>query len=265
MTTTTARSADGTLIAYETRGDGPPLILVDGALCSRAMGPSAKLAQALSDQFTVITYDRRGRGESTSGSAPYAVQREIEDLAALIAAAGGSAAVYGISSGGALALEAAASGLDVTRLAVYEVPYNADSEAQERGREYARNVTAAVADGRRADAVDLFLGLVGMPADMIATMHHAPHWPGMEAIGHTLPYDAAALGYATGGRMPEDRLAAITAPTLVLDGGDSWPWMREMQQRLAKTLPHADYDTLAGQTHDVSPAVLAPRLVKFFG
>jgi hypothetical protein len=258
----TVTSHDGTTIAYDRLGDGPAVILVSGAMCGR--DTNAALAERLSGSLTVINYDRRGRGESGDGS-PVSLDREIEDLAALIDAAGGSAALYGISSGGALVLEAAASGLDVTRLAVYEVPYSADEPAQERGREYARNVTAAVAEGRRADAVDLFLGLVGMPADMIARMHHAPHWPGMEAIGHTLPYDAAALGYATGGLLPEHRLATISAPALVLDGGDSWPWMREMQRRIAKTLPHADYDTLDGQTHDVSPAVLAPRLLTFFG
>jgi hypothetical protein len=260
----TVTSKDGTTIAYDRLGDGPPVILVTGAMCAR--DTNAELAERLSESLTVINYDRRGRGDSGDGSpgSLVSLDREIEDLAALVAEAGGSAAFYGISSGGALVLEAAASGLDVTRLAVYEVPYSADEEAQARGRAYARNVTAAVAEGRGGDAVDLFLGLVGMPADMIAGMHHAPHWPGMEAIGHTLPYDAAALGFATGGLLPEDKLTTITAPALVLDGGESRPWMREMQQRIAKTLPHAEYHTLDGQTHDVSPAVLAPTLVKFF-
>jgi pimeloyl-ACP methyl ester carboxylesterase len=255
-------SPDGTTIAYDRLGDGPAVILVGGAMCDRTT--LADLAELLSTTFAVINYDRRGRGDSGDNAPAVALEREIEDIAALIAEAGGSAALFGISSGGALVLEAAASGLNVSKLAVYEVPYSPDEEAQERGREYGRNVAKAVADGRRRDAVDLFLGLVGMPAEMIAGMRHAPHWPGMEAISHTLVYDAEALGMASrGGAMPEERIASIDVPALVLAGGATWPWLRDMQQPIAKTLLKAEFGTLDDQTHDVSAAVLAPVLTKF--
>jgi pimeloyl-ACP methyl ester carboxylesterase len=260
----TVTSKDGTTIVFDKAGDGPAVILVTGATATR--GANTELAERLSANFTVINYDRRGRGESGNNSPVASLDREIEDIAALIAEAGGSAALYGISSGGALVLEAAASGLNVSKVAVYEVPYSPDEDARERGRAYGTAVAAAVAEGRNGDAADLFLGLVGLPADMIAGMHHAPIWPDMEAVAPTLVFDAEALGFASrGGAMPEERIASITAPTLVLDGGATWPWMREVQQRIAKTLPNAEYGTLDEQTHDVSPQVLAPALTTFLG
>jgi pimeloyl-ACP methyl ester carboxylesterase len=260
----TVTSEDGTTIVFDKVGDGPAVILVTGATATR--GSNAELVKLLSENFTVINYDRRGRGESGNNSPEASLDREVEDIAALIVEAGGSAALYGISSGGALVLEAAASGLNVSKVAVYEVPYSVDEDARERAREYGRNVAAAVAEGRDGDAADLFLGLVGLPPDMIAGMHHAPIWPDMVAVAPTLVFDAEALGFASrGGAMPEERIASITAPTLVLDGGATWPWMREVQQRIAKTLPNAEYGTLDDQTHDVSPAVLVPALTKFFG
>ena len=259
----TVTSHDGTTIAYDRLGGGPStIILVTGAMCAR--NTHSELAERLAQRFTVINYDRRGRGDS--GDNPQSTLRqEIEDIAALIDAAGGSACLYGISSGGALVLEAAASGLPVDKLAVYEIPYAADEERRERGRRYVADLTAAVAAGRRGDAVDLFLGFVGLPAEAIAGMHHAPHWPGMEAIAPTLVYDAAALGLAgRGGAVPEETIASITAPAFVLTGGATWPWLQEIQQRIAKTLPHAEFGVLDGQTHDVSNDVLAPALVTFF-
>ena len=258
----TVTSNDGTTIAYDRLGDGPTtVILVTGAMVARA--DNARLAELLSERFTVINYDRRGRGDS-GDTPPGGLEREIEDLAALIAEAGGSACLYGISSGGALVLEAAASGLPVRKLAVYEIPYNNDEEQQERGRQYAADVTEAVAAGRRGDAVELFMGLVGMPPTLIDGMRHAPQWPAMEAIAPTLPYDAEALGYASGGTLPEEKIASINVPALVLDGGATFPFIREVAPRIAKTLPNAQYATLDDQTHDVSPDVLAPVLAKFF-
>jgi pimeloyl-ACP methyl ester carboxylesterase len=258
----TVTSTDGTTIAYDRLGNGPTtVILVTGAMCAR--NTHAKLAELLSEQFTVINYDRRGRGDS-GDTKPFSVQREIEDIGALIAEAGGAACLYGISSGGALVLEAAASGLPVSKLAVYEIPYFANDEQHERGRQYVTNLTKALADGRRGDAVDLFMGLVGLPAEMIAGMHHAPHWPAMEAIAPTLPYDAAALGMAGGAPQPEQTIASIDVPALVLGGGASDAWLRDAQQRVAKTLPNGEYGTLDGQTHEVSEDALAPALVKFF-
>jgi len=258
----TVTSKDGTTIAYDRLGDGPTtVVLVTGAMCAR--NTNDRLAELLSANFTVINYDRRGRGDS-GDTQPFSVQREIEDIEALIAAAGGSACLYGISSGGALVLEAAAAGVPASKLAVYEIPYYELEDMRERGREYWVNLSAAVAEGRNGDAVDLFMGLVGLPEEMIAGMHHAPHWPAMEAIAPTLPYDARALGIAEGSVIPEARLASIETPALVLDGGASDAWMREAQQRVAKTLPNAEYGTLEGQTHQVSEDALVPALVKFF-
>ena len=258
----TVTSNDGTTIAFDKLGDGPTtVILVTGAMVARS--DNARLAELLSEHFTVINYDRRGRGDS-GDTPPGGLAREIEDLAALIGQAGGSACLYGISSGGALVLEAAASGLPVRKLAVYEIPYTTDEAGRENARQYAANVTKAVADGRRGDAVGLFMGLVGMPANMIAGMRDAPHWPAMEAIAPTLPYDAEALGYARGGALPEETVASITVPALVLCGGATFPFIQEVAPHIAKTLPNAEYATLDGQSHDVSPEVLAPALVKFF-
>lgn len=258
----TLTSKDGTTLAFDRLGDGPPVVLVHGGMVQRA--DNARLAELLAEQFTVITYDRRGRGDS-GDTPPGGLAREIEDLAAVIAEAGGSPRLYAISSGGALALEAVATGLPVSKLALYEVPYFESEEQREIGRQYGVNVAKAAAEGRRADAVELFLGLVGLPPDMIAGMRHAPHWPGMEANALTLPYDAEALGMASrGGALPEQTVASVKVPTLVLDGGASEAWMREAQQRIAKTLPNAEYATLDGQTHDVSPDALAPVLARFF-
>jgi pimeloyl-ACP methyl ester carboxylesterase len=258
----TVSSKDGTRIAYDRLGDGPPVVLVHGGMVQRA--DNAPLANLLAERFTVINYDRRGRGGS-GDTPPGGLAREIEDLETIVAEAGGTPRLYGISSGGALALEAVAAGLPVSRLALYEVPYFESEEMRELGRRYGVDVAKAAAEGRRGDAVELFLGLVGMPPDMIAGMRHAPHWPGMEANALTLPYDAEALGMASrGGAMPEETVASVRVPTLVLDGGASEAWMREAQERIAKTVPNAEYATLEGQSHDVSPDALAPVLARFF-
>ncbi len=258
-------SQDGTQIAYETQGTGPALILVDGALCYRGFGPMPSLAALLAPHFTVYTYDRRGRGESTNGHA-FAVEREIEDLDALIQAAGDSAYVYGISSGACLALEAALKlGRKMNQLAMYEPPYNGDPAARQQWRQYRQQLDKAIAEGRRGDAVVLFMKLVGTPDDAVNGMRNAPMWPMFEAVAPTLPYDAAEMGDER--TVPVDRAAKLSVPTLVMDGGANLaflPSMHESASALARAIPHAQHRTLDGQTHDVKPEVLVPVLIDFF-
>lgn len=258
-------SKDGTEIAYETKGSGPAVILVDGAICYRSFGPMTHLAELLAPHFTVTTYDRRGRGES-SDSKPYALEREVEDLDALIRKAGGSAFVYGISSGACLALEAALRlGDKIRKLAIYEPPYNSDEAALPEWKEYRKKLAELLAAGRRGDAVVLFMQFVGTPADQIGGMRQAPMWPMFEAVAPTLAYDAAAIGEDR--TVPAKRAAHVTVPTLVMDGGANlafMPFMHATATTLAKAIPHAQHHTLEGQTHDVKSEVLAPVLVEFF-
>jgi pimeloyl-ACP methyl ester carboxylesterase len=219
-------------------------------------------AQGLARHFTVYNYDRRGRGDSTD-TQPFAIEREIEDIEALIDAAGGAANLFGISSGGALAMEAAiALPEKVKKLAVYEIPYNDDESFREVWREYRRKLTEAIAAGRPGDAMDLFLKLVGMPAEQVQGMHQHPMWPAWEAIAPTLAYDAAVSGEDSS--VPTERAAQVKVPALVLDGGASYPFMHVSALALAKAIPNAQHRTLQNQTHDVSPEVLAPVLVEFF-
>lgn len=252
-------SRDGTELAYTRAGHGPAVILVSGAMSAGAT--VAPLAGLLADRFTVLWYDRRGRGES-GDTAPYAVQREVEDLAALIDAAGGEASLYGISSGGALALEAAAGGLPVSRVAVYETPFALDDEEAEARAAYTANLTRALDEGRRGDAVELFLRLTGLAEAMIQGARQSPMWAGMEAIAHTLAYDDAVMG---GGRVPRERLASIGAPVCAVAGGASPSWLREAVRAVADAVPDGTYRTLEGQTHMVDPNALAPVLAEFFG
>lgn len=255
----TVPSSDGTPIAFERSGSGPPVVLVGGALSTRAGG--APLAERLAPHFTVICYDRRGRGDS-GDTPPYAVEREIEDLAAIIDAAGGAAFVFGMSSGAGLSLLAAASGLPITRLAVFEPPSAVDDSRPPVPPDYQTRLDALLAEGRRGDAVTYFMTEgVGVPPDLVAQMQQAPMWPGMEAVAHTLPYDHAVMGDNT---IPTARFASISIPTLVMDGGASPAWIRHTAQELADTIPNARYVTLENQTHTVAPDAIAPVLVEFF-
>lgn len=260
----TVTSKDGTTIAFDQVGDGPALVLVSGALMHRAIEPQmAQLAGLLAPHFTTFYCDRRGRGDSTD-TQPYAVHREIEDIEALIDEAGGSAFVYGISSGGALALNAAiALGEKIKKLAIYEAPYNSEDGTRQAWKEYRKQLVATLAEGRRGDAVALFLTLVGMPADQIESMRREPWWLGMEAVAPTLSYDANVLGEDRA--VPVERAARIGVPVLVMNGDDAnTEFMRETAQALAKAIPNAQHRTLEGQTHNVDPNVLAPVLVEFF-
>jgi pimeloyl-ACP methyl ester carboxylesterase len=223
----------------------------------------AQLADLLSKHFTAIHYDRRGRGDSTD-TQPYALEREIEDIEALIAYAGGSAHLYGISSGAALAMEAAIQLNDkVKKLAIYEAPYNDDDAAQQSWKDYTKQLGELLADGRHGDAVGLFMMLVGATADQVDEIRQTPMWPLWESIAPTLAYDhIAALGEDAA--VPSERAAKLTVPTLVMDGGESFPFMHVTAMTLASAIPRAHHRTLPGQTHEVDSAVLAPVLIEFF-
>ncbi len=256
------KSKDGTPIAYERQGTGPALILVDGALGYRALGFGSALVTLLAADFTVYAYDRRGRGES-GDTQPYAVAREVEDIKALIDAAGGSAYLYGISSGAALAFEAALQLQDrVKALALYEPPYDSSPEGQRAFQRYRQQLADFLAQGRRGDAVALFMSFVGTPADMVAGMRQSPMWPMFEAAAPTLAYDAACLGPDRS--VPTDRAAAVSVPTLVMNGDATLPFIMTTAEMLANAIPGAEHRTLVGQRHDVSADVLAPVLVEFF-
>lgn len=260
-------SKDGTRIAYETMGHGPAVILVDGAFCYRQFGPMPKLAPHLAKRFTVYTYDRRGRGES-GDTAPYALERELEDLAALVEAAGGSASLVGLSSGAVLAMRAAASGLAIPRLALYEPPLVVAGAPGPVPPDRVEEITRHVAEGRRGDAVKTFMRMVGVPAIFVPVMRLMPGvWPKLTAVAHTLPYDFAILGDTGAGKpMPAElrsAMASIRAPTLVGIGGKSPAYMRHTAETVAKSIPGAELRVLDGQTHNVSEKALAPVLEEF--
>lgn len=259
-------SKDGTQIAYEKHGAGPALILVDGAVCYRSFGPMPHLSELLEPNFTVYTYDRRGRGQS-GNSKPFALEREVEDLDALIEEAGGSAFVYGISSGACLVLEAALRlGSRIKKFALYEPPYNSEENALQSWKNYRKELDSLLAAGRRGDAVALFMRFVGTPEEAIEGMRHAPNWAMFEAIAPTLAYDAAAMGEDR--KAPLKRAAGVRVPALLMDGGENlayMPFMHATAESLAQAIPHARQRTLDGQTHDVKAEVLAPALVEFFG
>ena len=257
-------SADGTAIAYERLGSGPPVILVDGALCSRQLGPMPKIAVLLAQHFTVFTYDRRGRGASAD-TKPYAKEREVEDLEALIRDAGGSAFVMGVSSGAGLALEAAASGLRITRLVAYEPPYMVRPVDRERHARagHEEQLKRLVLAGKRGDAVKYFLRqMVGVPAIFVAAMRLMPGmWSKLSAVAHTLPYDAAVMGDFS---LPAARLKSVTVPTLVVGGAKSDARLRAAVEAVAQVLPGGRHCLLRGQTHNVKPEALVPVLTEFF-
>lgn len=251
-------SRDGTLIAYRCRGEGPPVILVGGALATAAT--EAPLARLLAPRFHVVTYDRRGRGDS-GDSGPYAVEREIEDLGAVVAAVGGRPSVFGVGAGGALALEAQAAGLPVGLLAVYEPPYTPGQAGLLFKAGCTERLHRLLSAGDRDGAVELFLATTGVPADLIARMRSAPLWRNLESMAHTLAYDDALLG---DGAVPEGRFASVTARTLVVVGGFSSDSARTATRLLADALPRGRHRTLTGQTRELAPQVIAPVLAEFF-
>jgi pimeloyl-ACP methyl ester carboxylesterase len=259
----TISSPDGTTISYEKQGQGPALILVDGALSVYSSGGKSELARKLAPRLTVYGYDRRGRGGS-GDTLPYAVDREIEDIEALIDDAGGSAFLYGHSSGGTLALHAAERlGGKVSKIALYEPPHNDDPGAQESWRQYLRQLRELLADGRRGDAVALFMRFVGTPADQVEAMRQAPFWPGMEAVAPTLAYDHAEI-MGESWAAPTGLAARVSVPALVMSGDAGLEFMPGTARVLSQAMPQGRLRILEGQTHDVDPGVLAPVLAEFF-
>ena len=260
----TVTSSDGTPIAFDRLGDGPPVIVVCGAMCGRAlMRPTA---EELAKRFTVFNYDRRGRGDS-GDTTPYAVEREIEDIGALIIEAGGTASVYGHSSGAGLVLHAAAHGLPITKIVLHDPPYTpeGDEEGRRISREYGENLKAILLENRRGDAVELFMTLVGMQQEMIEGMRHTTGWAELEAIAPTLAYDSEVMGDIGGdGTISVDQASSVTVPTLVLTGGADYPWMINVGRRLADAMPDGRHRVLEGQEHAVPPEVLVPVLAEFF-
>jgi pimeloyl-ACP methyl ester carboxylesterase len=254
MPTTT--SADGTEIAYETFGQGPPLVTVVGAFCERAA--AQPLAHALADDFTVYCYDRRGRGDS-GNTLPYAPERELEDIAALLTVAGEGAALYGHSSGAVLALLAAADGLPVAKVVAYEPPWSVEAAAERT--DLAARVDAAIADGRPGDAAEMFMREgPGMPEEVIAGMKAGPGWAYFEKLGPTVAHDLAIVGDEG---VPSARLAQITVPTLVIAGGASDAWARETVAAVADAIPASERMTVDGQDHNVDQQLLASLIRPF--
>ncbi len=244
-------------IAFDRLGDGPPVILVLGAFNTRATG--APLAAALATRHTVFNYDRRGRGES-GDAAPYAVEREVEDLAFVIERAGGAAAILGFSSGAALALAAAAAGLPITRLALFDLPLSLHPPAEPV--DHAGALDALVGAGRRGDAVEYFQReVVGLPDALVIQLRAAPFRPALEAMAHTLVYECRILG---DGALPLAQVRAVDAPLLALAAGGAPPFMRDTAAAVAREAPHGHARVLEGATHDLVPEVLAAPLLEFF-
>jgi pimeloyl-ACP methyl ester carboxylesterase len=259
------RSKDGTEIAYDRVGDGPALVLVGAAWNDRMS--AVPLAELLAGEFTAYTYDRRGRGDS-GDIAPYAVEREIEDLTAVIETAGGSAYAFGVSSGASLALEAAAGGAPISKLAMYEPPYIVDDSRPPIPDDYVEHLDQLASEGKRNEILRYFMtAAAGMPAEMAEQMAGSPMAQAMEPLAHTVAYDGRVMlrGGMNGKPLPKRWTGTVTVPALVMDGGASPAWMRNAARALVSILPDVQYRTLEGQDHAAPPDVLAPELEDFFG
>lgn len=254
-------SKDGTHIAYDRTGSGPAVILVGGALSYRTFPGFVKLAGLLAADFTVVNYDRRGRGDS-GDSDSYAVAREVEDLEAVIEAVGGSASVWGMSSGAALALEAAAGGVGMAKLALYEPPFMVGDRPPMPEGDHEEQLRQLIAEGRRDDAVKFFLRMMGAPGFAVSLMRFMPFWARMRAVANSLPYDAAIMGDYS---LPAERISSVRVPTLVIGGDKSQAVLRHAVRQVADILPHGEMRMLKEQSHNVSMDVLAPVLKSYFG
>ncbi|MFB9328841.1 alpha/beta fold hydrolase [Paenibacillus aurantiacus] len=262
-------SKDGTPIAYDKTGQGPALILTAGAFSYRKFPGQLELANRLSSQFTVYNYDRRGRGDS-GDARDYAVEREIEDLKAIIEAAGGEAYVWGLSSGAALALHAAARGANIAKLALHEPPFVVQPTDRTPPKDFAIHVHRLIQAGQRAEAIKYFMVAgMGAPSFVVAMMRMMPGvWSKLLAVAHTLPYDAALLdGYMDGTPLPAQQWSHVNIPTLVLEGTESPPGLRHGAQALADVLPNARLLSKKGLGHTkkLNTGVIAPELAAFFG
>jgi pimeloyl-ACP methyl ester carboxylesterase len=249
----TVQSADGTPIAFDRSGAGPALVLVVGAFSDRSS--TKTLSSGLGTTFTVYEYDRRGRGDSGE-IGPYSIDREVDDLAALLHEAGGAPFVFGHSSGAALALETAAAGVPVRGLVVHEPPYTEGPTDA-----FAAQLAEMAATGRRSDVAEAFVRLQGLPDEAVEQMKAAPYWEHMESFAHTLPYE---VRLCNNGSVPVDRLTKISAPTLALAGGTSAAWAQEGARAIAAAVPNARSRVLEGQGHGVADDVLIPVLTEFF-
>jgi len=255
------KSKDGTPIAFSKIGKGQPLIMVDGALCSRAFGPTPKMAPMLVERFTVITYDRRGRNES-GDTLPYSVEKEIEDLEAIIKEVGEPVYMVGFSSGAALALNAAAKGLSIKKMILYEAPYVMNMGGHNPPLDAEKQFKQFIASGERGQAVTYFMkDLIGLPAILPMIMSITPVWKKLKAVAHTLPYDAAVMGNYT---IPTQLSATIKTPTLVAGGEKSPISLRNCVQELAKAIPNAQLQVLKGQNHNVSAKAIVPVMIEYF-
>lgn len=256
-------SQDGTRIVFDRAGEGPAVILVGGGLDDRNSTTAGRpLAAPLSRTCTVYAYDRRGRGES-GDTQPYAVAREVEDLAVLIEEAGGSAMVYGMSAGCALAIEAAASGLSIGKLALYEPPFAPPLTAGPLP-EYAKTLNTLLAEGRRSDALILFMRRAGLPDPLIEQIRESPQFEYAQTLAPSLAYDSLVMNDMNGALVPADRLARIDVSTRVFVGGASLDWWHDTARAVVDALPDGSYEIVEDQTHDVNPEILAPVLSKFF-
>ncbi len=261
----TVTSADGTRIAYDRYGEGPALILVNGAMGYRKFKKFAQMAASLSEHCTVINYDRRGRGDS-GPAGPVSVRHEVDDIAALIDAVGGRASLWGWSSGGAVALRAAAADIGVEKLVVYETPFKTDPDAKYPTDDYGARLEQIVAEGNPLRAAKHFMrNGIGMPAPLVAVMTLLPTFRKFAANGLTLTFDHAALGeHNMHGRPLEAReWATITCPTVVAYGAKTYPVLKHASKALADALPNASLRELAGQNHNVSPNAIVPLLAQF--
>ena len=262
-TTQFVTSADGTRIAYQVDGTGPPLVLVDGGLSHRRQGVGSSLRPLLSDSFAVHTYDRRGRGESGPGSSPYDVQREVEDLAAVISVSGTPVHVWAHSAGAALALEAARQGVPIERMVCYEAPFLLDDGHPADDPEFVPTLEGLLAEGKRGEAVTEFFTLMEVPAVARVLVRLTPIWRKLTAVAHTLPYEFAILGPLRRQEpLPDGYYTSVEADTLMITGTKSYPYMQRAQPLVAAALPHGRCETLEGQTHDPKPRAVAPLILR---
>jgi pimeloyl-ACP methyl ester carboxylesterase len=255
----TIRSKDGTTLAYDVYGNGPALIYITGARCFRSFIPVVRDAKTFAESFTVFNYDRRGRGDSTN-SHPYAVEREVEDIAALIDAAGGRASLYGHSSGAVLALEAALRLSDrVNGVVMYDPPYVCDEREKADYDSLSNKVNALLEAGKNARAMRTFLKGIGMPPGFVSLLRFIPGWRTMKRLAPTLAYDIAL----TRDFPPVERASRVTVPVQIVVGDRSPSGMHEVARRLADAIPNATLHRLADQDHLVSASVLLPLLERF--
>lgn len=259
------QSADGTTICFDNWGDGQPLIMVDGATGYRATSQlPQQVSELLGTEFRVYAYDRRGRGESGDTS-PYAPEREVQDLAAVIEAAGAPALVCGFSSGAVLALDAAAAGLPIAHLALFEPPFVVGDSRPPLPADYVERLDSAIADGRPGDAAEIFLtAAIGLPAEAVGGVRQSPFWPALEAVAHTIAYDGRIMGNTmSGAPLPTDRWASLAMPTLIMYGNGTEPWLITAARALADLLPTASLQAVEGAQHSVASDALAPALRQF--